>query len=212
MGYLALISANVAVGLAIVSGDLTWHWTLGLERYAIIAGVADWRRSACRYGSGRSGAIRMRVTASACYAGRSVKWAWFSLWRRWRLPRLRPGPGEPERYPAHQPGHRPGRHRDCPGRRLDPDLSAGSAGTRNGLDRAGQLLLWVLGVLTVPDVPQPRPHHADRSGHGFPAPDRGLEHVTPARLQEAFAVCRAALIFAVIPCAFLLWRPTCMRR
>ena len=39
VGYLAVISANFAGALAIVSGDLTWHWALGLDRYAMVASL-----------------------------------------------------------------------------------------------------------------------------------------------------------------------------
>ena len=40
LGYLASLCANVAAGLALVTGDLAWHWALGLDRYAIVAGLA----------------------------------------------------------------------------------------------------------------------------------------------------------------------------
>ncbi|MGZ3388857.1 MAG: hypothetical protein ACXVCF_04635, partial [Isosphaeraceae bacterium] len=40
LGYLAVLCANVAAGLALVTGDVSWRWALGLERYAIVAGLA----------------------------------------------------------------------------------------------------------------------------------------------------------------------------
>ena len=40
LSYLAMICANLAAGLALVTGDVQWHWALGLDRYAIIAGLA----------------------------------------------------------------------------------------------------------------------------------------------------------------------------
>jgi len=40
VGYLAVLCANLAAGLAIVTGDVSWHWALGLDRYAIIAAFA----------------------------------------------------------------------------------------------------------------------------------------------------------------------------
>ena len=40
LGYLAVLCANLAAGLALVTGDVSWHWALGLDRYAIVAGLA----------------------------------------------------------------------------------------------------------------------------------------------------------------------------
>ena len=40
LGCLAVLCANVAAGLALVTGDVSWHWALGLDRYAIVAGLA----------------------------------------------------------------------------------------------------------------------------------------------------------------------------
>ena len=40
LGYLAALCTNLGAGLALVTGDVSWHWALGLDRYAIVAGLA----------------------------------------------------------------------------------------------------------------------------------------------------------------------------
>ena len=40
LGYLAILSLNVAASLALITADVTGHWALGLDRYAIVAGLA----------------------------------------------------------------------------------------------------------------------------------------------------------------------------
>ena len=40
LGYLSLLSANVSAALGLVTADVTWHWVLGFERYAVVAGLA----------------------------------------------------------------------------------------------------------------------------------------------------------------------------
>ena len=40
LGYLSLLSVNVSAALGLVTANVTWHWALGSERYAVVAGLA----------------------------------------------------------------------------------------------------------------------------------------------------------------------------
>ncbi|MGC8639119.1 MAG: hypothetical protein ACP5XB_04490 [Isosphaeraceae bacterium] len=53
LGYLAVLCANMAGALAIVSLDLTRHWGLALDRYAILAGLAGLAEISLGAGLGR---------------------------------------------------------------------------------------------------------------------------------------------------------------
>ena len=75
LGYLAVLCANVAAGLALVTEDVSWRWALGLERYAIVAGLAGLAEVGLGAWSGRG---RHDQSPADCISD-SYAWPWRHL-------------------------------------------------------------------------------------------------------------------------------------
>ena len=75
LGYLSILSLNVAAALALVTGDVTGHWALGLDRYAIVAGLAGLAEVCLGVLLARAAAMRVPLKASSqLTSGRSGIW------------------------------------------------------------------------------------------------------------------------------------------